>query len=142
MQPTDPKTYLWATLCRLTGLDDPGVDAMHRAVKKVVGRGTVQRIREGETSVGVDSLHALAGVFGMQVWQLLVPGVQANQPPTIAEWPLPRVDRSRWDACTDEDRAYIQGAINRALSECEAARRALGEFNPLQSSDTPRRALA
>lgn len=58
------------------------------------------------------------------------------------EWPLPRVDRSRWDACTDDDRAYIQGAINAALSQCEAARRASGEFGPPSTSDKPRRAVA
>lgn len=38
------------------------------------------------------------------------------------EWPFPRVNRDRWVACSDEDRGYIQGAINRALDECEAAR--------------------
>lgn len=40
------------------------------------------------------------------------------------EWPFPRVERSRWDACSEGDRGYVQAAINRALDECEADREA------------------
>ena len=41
---------------------------------------------------------------------------------TDADWPFPRVMRSRWDACDDTDRGYVQAAINKALDECEAQR--------------------
>ncbi len=37
-------------------------------------------------------------------------------------WPFRRVRRERWDRCGDEDRGYVQAAINRALDECEAMR--------------------
>lgn len=39
-----------------------------------------------------------------------------------ADWPFARVRRARWDSCNQEDRGYVQAAINRALDECEAAR--------------------
>lgn len=39
---------------------------------------------------------------------------------TEKDWPFDRVDRSRWDATSDEDRGYLQAAMNRALDECEA----------------------
>lgn len=39
-----------------------------------------------------------------------------------SDWPFHRVSRSRWDACNSDDRAYVQGAISRALDECEAQR--------------------
>lgn len=38
------------------------------------------------------------------------------------DWPFRRVDRARWDRCDDEDRGYVQAAINRALDECESSR--------------------
>lgn len=37
------------------------------------------------------------------------------------DWPFDRVARSRWDACNDVDRGYVQSAMNRALDECEAS---------------------
>lgn len=37
------------------------------------------------------------------------------------DWPFPRVDKARWDACSDTDRGYVQAAMNRALDECEVA---------------------
>ena len=38
------------------------------------------------------------------------------------DWPFSRVSRSRWDACDDTDRGYVQAAVNRALDECESNR--------------------
>ena len=35
-------------------------------------------------------------------------------------WPLERVDRERYLRLAPEDRAYVQGAMNRAITECEA----------------------
>lgn len=43
--------------------------------------------------------------------------------PTVVMWPFPRVKQDRWDACDNEDRAYVQAAINHALDECEQHRR-------------------
>lgn len=42
-------------------------------------------------------------------------------------WPFQKVRQSRWEACSDEDRGYVQHAINRALDECEASRRSTNE---------------
>lgn len=47
--------------------------------------------------------------------------------PEDTDWPFPRVDRSRWDACNDTDRGYVQAAINGALDECEKNRKAAAE---------------
>lgn len=42
-----PRSAFWRRLCRLAGLgDDASVDKMHEAYP-VVGRGTIQRLREG-----------------------------------------------------------------------------------------------
>lgn len=36
-------------------------------------------------------------------------------------WPLQRVERSRWDALTPEDRAYVEGVLDSAIRQCEMA---------------------
>jgi transcriptional regulator with XRE-family HTH domain len=75
MQPADPKTYLWKTLVGRLGVpESTGVDAVFTLLKDSgVSRGTVQRIKERQTSVGVDQLSKLASHFKVEVWELLVP---------------------------------------------------------------------
>ncbi len=55
----------------LMGTGAPTVDAVQR--KTQVGRGTVQRIKEGSTSTGTDTLLAIADAFGVEPWELLQP---------------------------------------------------------------------
>ena len=55
----------------LMGTGSPTVDAVQR--KTQVGRGTVQRIKEGSTSTGTDTLLAIADAIGVEPWELLHP---------------------------------------------------------------------
>lgn len=75
MPAIDPKDYLWRNICSLMGDPEPTVDSVQ--AKTGVGRGTVQRIKEGQTSVGTDKLTQIAEAFGLEAWQLLVPGLHA-----------------------------------------------------------------
>jgi hypothetical protein len=50
---------------------DPSLDKV--AARTKLGRGTVQRIRDGEAATRISSLHTLAEAFKLEVWQLLVP---------------------------------------------------------------------
>ena len=60
----------------------------------------------------------LADALGVSLrWLLTGAGNKAE-----GDWPFPRVQRGRWDACDDQDRGYVQAAMNRALDECEAMR--------------------
>lgn len=54
------------------------------------------------------------------------------------DWPFLRVDRTRWDACSAEDRGYVEGALNRALEDCERAR---GLSGGASTDHTPRNPL-
>lgn len=74
------------------GPESPTVDAVQRRTK--VGRGTVQRIKEGETSIGTDKLLAIADAFNVEPWTLLHPTLDetvrnletpASPPPTLAQ---------------------------------------------------------
>ncbi len=71
MEPKDPKTYLWANICTLLGDSSPSIDKVAKAVG--VGRGTVQRIKEAQTSVGLDVLREIAAALKTEVWALLRP---------------------------------------------------------------------
>lgn len=91
MTPKDPKRYLWQNIAALMREASPSVDSVRARTK--VGRGTVQRIKEGETSVGVDTLQSVAAAFGIEVWQLLVPNIDPDQLPTLnsqlaVQWPF------------------------------------------------------
>lgn len=51
-----------------------------------IGVGSVLRIREQKTSVGLDIVEKIAKKVGLEhSWQLLVPGLDALSPPMLAE---------------------------------------------------------
>lgn len=51
--------------------------------KSKVGKSTIDRIRKGETSAGIENLEAIAHAFGLQPWQLLISGLDPNNPPRL-----------------------------------------------------------
>lgn len=57
-------------------------------------------------------------VFGCSATWLL----DGEGPQRVNGWPFPRVQQSRWDLCSDEDRGYMQAVLNQVLDECEARR--------------------
>ncbi len=48
-----------------------------------VGVGTIQRIEEQKTSVGLAILDKIAAKFDLAAWQLLVPGFDPTNPPAL-----------------------------------------------------------
>ena len=60
--------------------------AIERATERhgcKVGKSTVDRMKHGTTPVNLDYLEAIAAVFGFDCWQLLVPGMDPRNPPTL-----------------------------------------------------------
>ena len=82
METIDPKTFLWGNVCALMGEEDPSLDRVAR--RTGVGRGNLQRMRDPEKGVEMRTLTAVAAGFRLQVWQLLVPGLQAHQLPQLS----------------------------------------------------------
>lgn len=81
MAPTDPKSYIWKNVVRLLGVpESTGVDAATSLLANSgLSRGTVQRLREGKTSIGTDIFLKLADHFQIEVWELLTPaGVRSE----------------------------------------------------------------
>jgi len=94
MKPKQPSTYLWENICSLLRMKDPSVDAVKEQLKNV-SRGTVQRAREQDGHRKTDQLALIAENFGIEVWQLLVPGVDPDDLPRLTadtdhaqQWPF------------------------------------------------------
>lgn len=49
-----------------------------------IGVGSVLRIREMETSVGVEIIDKIAKKFGLEPWHMLVPDLVVNNPPMLS----------------------------------------------------------
>lgn len=51
--------------------------------KYPISLGSLQRIKKGETAVGLDVLDKIAHFFEMQTWQLLIPELDPTNPPVF-----------------------------------------------------------
>jgi hypothetical protein len=45
--------------------------------------GNVQRISEAQTSIGIALVGKVAACFGLEAWQLLLPGLDPSNPPVF-----------------------------------------------------------
>lgn len=61
---------LWENIVALMGVEDPSLNAI--AQRTGVGRGNIQRIRDGE-NVTLSTIESLARAFRVPAWQMLVP---------------------------------------------------------------------
>ena len=48
-------------------------------------QSTASRIKAQKTATGLDKLDMIARAFGLATWQLLVPGLDPDNPPTLYE---------------------------------------------------------
>jgi hypothetical protein len=46
-------------------------------------QSTASRIKAQQTATGLDKLDMIARAFGLATWQLLVPGLDPDHPPTL-----------------------------------------------------------
>lgn len=53
------------------------------AIGKKVGKSTIDRALRSETNLTIDNLEAIAGIYGLDVWQLLTPGLRPKSPPVL-----------------------------------------------------------
>jgi hypothetical protein len=69
------KKILWENLRTLMIMKYGEENPWRTAHEAGIGPGTMTRIKQQETSTGVDTLEKLANLFKVEVWQLLVPGI-------------------------------------------------------------------
>lgn len=68
-----------------------------------VGEATIERMLKGTASVQIDSIEAVANGFGLQAWQILVPGLDPTNPPVYLT-PAERDMYNRFRQFTEEIR--------------------------------------
>lgn len=77
------KNVLWANVQALMR-KHYGQDNLSQLARDCdIGLGTTTRIKQQKTSVGLDIVERIAERFGVQPWQLLVPGFDPDSPPTL-----------------------------------------------------------
>lgn len=75
------KELLWANVTALMLHHWNEINLWQLAKRAKIGPATATRIKEARTSVGLDIVDKVAGVFGLQAWQLLLPDLDpANVP--------------------------------------------------------------
>ena len=69
------KTVLWANVRALMLLKYGKENINRLAADAKIGIGSVQRIKEAQTSVGIEIVESVAHSFKVEPWQLLAPGM-------------------------------------------------------------------
>lgn len=103
-----------------------GTNGISALAKKAGKLGSwAQRLMD-DTDVRLTSVEEAAAAFGLEPWQLLVPGFAAESPPALADdpggWPFEMVDESAYRSLTPQDRAFVQAKADAAIEQRLAAR--------------------
>lgn len=118
MDKISPKNYLWQNVCALMGEERPSIDAVARRTK--CSRGTIQRLRDGQTSVGVDIVAQIAGAFGLAAWQLLIPDLDPVAVPTLSKglvrWPFRSVSAEELSRLSPDQSRDVERGLLVALA--------------------------
>lgn len=89
------KTVLWANVQALM-LKHYGEENLSRLSRDCgIGLGTTTRIKQQQTSVGLEIVDKIAEHFSLHPWQLLVPGFDPSNPPTLM--PVSAAERQLYD---------------------------------------------
>lgn len=101
-----------------------GENLTRLAADAKVGPGTVTRIKEQETSIGIDLIAKVARVFKLDPWQLLVPDLDPKRAPSLQQehdsWPFPGIERARFDGLTHDQKIEIQGLVRVRIEKFES----------------------
>jgi hypothetical protein len=91
----DPKLVLWQNVSALMTHHWGGDNLTRLAREAKTGPGTATRIKEMQTSVGLDVVDRVAEVFDLEMWQMLTPGLDPKNPP--AARPVSTTERELYD---------------------------------------------
>ena len=83
MTALDTRRLLWANVQALMQHHWKKEDLGRLARTAKIGPATCTRIKQQQTSVGVEIVDKIAEVFGLDTWQLLVPNLDPANPPLL-----------------------------------------------------------
>ena len=101
MNEIDSRQVLWSSVAALMQHHWRGENLTRLAREADIGPGSATRLKQQTTSVGPELLDKIARVFGIAPWQLLVPGFDPKNPPTL----LPM---------SEDERAFYQRMLQAA----------------------------
>lgn len=112
MHTDDLKRLMWANVLALMHQRWGGENLTRLAREAGVGPGTATRLKEGKTSVGLDVVQRIARAFGLEPWQLLIPGLDPARLPEYMRLSPQAADVARMlDAIEDALRKQAAHAL-------------------------------
>ena len=120
MKTRDSKLVLWENVSALMTARYGKENLTRLAADAKIGPGTASRIKQHETSVGLDVVEALSKAFKVPPWALLDPSFRVDQPSKPSSdardsWPLPNIRRDELAALSPDKLAKIEGYIDSML---------------------------
>jgi hypothetical protein len=79
----DPRRILWENVRALMQHHWQGENLTRLANEAGVGPGTASRLKACETYPQINTIDAIAAVFDLAGWQLMVPGIEPSNPPVL-----------------------------------------------------------
>jgi hypothetical protein len=89
------KRILWGSVLALMQHAYGRENLTRLARETGIGPGSATRIKNQDTSVGIDTIEKIANRFDVQPWQLLVPGFDPVNPPALL--PVTVGERQLWE---------------------------------------------
>lgn len=83
MSAIDSRRVLWASVSKLMAHHWQGENLNRLAREAGVGPASCVRLKAQQTSVGLELVDKIAQVFGVETWQLFVPGFDPVSPPVL-----------------------------------------------------------
>lgn len=83
MQPIDTRPILWTNLSALMSAHWGKPNLSRLSKEAGVGLASCDRIKKQSTSLGLELVESVAGVFGLQAWQILTPDLDPLDPPVL-----------------------------------------------------------
>lgn len=130
MDDSDSKETLWANVLALMERDY-GAEKLGRLAREAqIAPATMTRLKERQTSVGVNVIEAIARVFRVRPWQLLAPNLGSDLHiikgtsivSVITMPPRPAVVAEPAPSAKTSPRAFVRGIANAARTPTEPIR--------------------
>lgn len=113
----DPKLILWSNVSALM-IDRYGKINMQRLAQAAgVGIASIQRMRDENTSIGIDIVAKVAGAFDLLPWQLLFPNLNPKNPPVLCITEEERALYARLQVAAESVATYKIPKLDTALPE-------------------------
>lgn len=104
MSAIDSRRVLWASVSALMRHHWERENLNRLAREAGIGPATCVRLKAQETSVGLEVVDRIAAVFGVESWQLFVPGFDPASPPVLL--PVTQAERELYTRLLQAARAF------------------------------------